>query len=362
MRNATRPRARVTVALLALLALVAAACAPADEETAVEGDDNGNGEASGGDGEEISLDFASFVGDQHVLHDSMWVHLADEAEAATDGRVEIQFHLGGALVEGPETIDAVSTGAVDMGWALQGYTAGQFPLTEGIEMPFQHESAVDATEALWDAYEEVPGLQEEYGEVKVIGLWTHDLGELFTIDEPVETLEDFEGKRIRAPGPVQEDLLRALGAEPVSMPSPDIYDSLERGVIDGAMLANSAVLVYDLQDIVDYGTKCGCYVAAGFAVMNQDVWDSLDSDAQQAIDDVAGRELSLRGAAAYDDEYHEADEIMAEAGVEFVEPNDDELQRWFDAAEPMVQDWIDARESDGLPAQDVWDAISAANG
>ena len=351
-RLLTKMRSHTLVAVTGL-ALLLAACA-ADDDPVAENDVPVDEEE---ELEDVRLNLASFTGGEHVLHEPMWEYLRDEISDRTDGRVEIEIHPGGALTAGPETYENVQAGAIEMGWALQGYTPGRFPLTEVIEFPFLFDSAEEATNVLWDLYEEFPELQEEYGDVKILGLWVHDIGELFTVDNSVEQLEDVQGLRLRNPGPIQERLIDALGASAVSMPSPDIFDSLERGVIDGAMLAQSAVLSFGLLDLVDHVTKCGCYVASGFVGMNLDTWESLDDEAQQAFEEVTGRDLSLRAAVAYDEEYDIVDGHLEEEGVEFIELSDDELARWEDQAEPIIEEWIEEREADGFPARELWDRM-----
>src|SRR5919106_2603919 len=132
-----------------------------------------------------------------------------------------------------------------MGWALHGYTPGRFPLTQVVELPFLFDSAVTGTETLWDLYEEFDALQDEYSDTHVVALWTHDVGDLFTTQQPVRSASDVSGLSIRTPAPMQNNRIEALGGSAVGMPAPELYDSLDRGVIDGLMIGHSGVPTFN---------------------------------------------------------------------------------------------------------------------
>jgi hypothetical protein len=62
--------------------------------------------------------------------DSVCNKAAEAVNEATRGVVSIEFQPGGALAAPPGTFENTVAGGQDMGWALQGYHAGVFPVTE----------------------------------------------------------------------------------------------------------------------------------------------------------------------------------------------------------------------------------------
>ena len=207
---------------------------------------------------------------------------------------------------------------------------------------------------MWD---EFPEFREEYGDVKVLGLWVHDLGDLWTRDKRVETMEDINGLTLRSPSPVQNAVIERLGGNPVGMPAPEIFDSLERGVIDGLMIAQSGLRSFSLFPVLKYGVACNCYVAAMWLTMNLDKWNSLSPAQQAAIDELSGRAFSMGAAEVYDAAYVSTEAAIQEAGIEKVVLSDDEMARWIDVTQPVIDEWIAARESEGVPAQAMWDRL-----
>ena len=308
-------------------------------------------------GDPVTLTLGHPFPEQHPIHQGALIPFAEAVNEGTDGTITIEFHPGGALAPAPQVYDNMQVGGQDLGWALQGYTAGRFPATEVIELPFQFESASQATEILWTLYDEYPELQAEYDDAHLLGLWVHDIGDLWTRDKQVLVLEDVAGLNLRFPTPVIGDLITEMGAIPVGMPAPQIFDSLSTGVIDGLMIAVSGLQSFQLYPELAYGTECNCYVAAQWFSMNLDTWNSLTPDAQAVIDAAAGRTVSFQAATVYDGAYAAVSQTAIDEGVEKYVLPDDELARWLAVGDTVIADWVTEREGEGLPAQAMFDRM-----
>ena len=73
-------------------------------------------------------------------------------------------------------------------------------------------------------------------------------------------------------------LLEELGAEPVGMPAPRIYESMQRGTIDGYMLPWEAVKGFRLEEVSDQHTEFGFYSLAFVLTMNKARYESLPAE------------------------------------------------------------------------------------
>ena len=240
---------------------------------------------------------------------------AEAVNEATNGTISIEFQPGGALAAPPATFENTVAGGQDLGWALQGYHAGVFPVTEIVEQPFQFTSAMQATQTLWDLYDEFPALQDEYSDVQLLGLWTHDIGDIWTKSVQVQTVDDMQGLTLRFPTGIMGQVMEAMGATTVGLPAPEIFDSLSTGVIDGLSIAVSGLESFGLYPELAYGTTCDCYVAAQYLVINLDSWSALTPDAQQVMLDL-GREYSLVAAEVYDEAYVAIFQKAMDEGIE----------------------------------------------
>lgn len=348
-----------TATCAAALGLLLAACGNGADTAATDEPAATDGEITGPD---VTLTLGHPFPPTHPIQVGAIEPFIDEVSEATNGTVTIEIVPGGGLGPAPATYENTVIGAQDMGWALHGYTPGRFPLTEIVEMPFTFDSATQATEALWTLYDEFPELQEEYSDVHVLGLWTHDVGDLWTSGTRVTTVEDLAGLTLRAPGPMQNQLLSELGASPVGLPAPELFDSLERGVINGLMIANSGLESFNLYPVLDYGVQCNCYVAAQFLVVNNESWDQLSPEQQAAVDEAGRQTLSLRAAEIYDEEYQNVADKLGQEGIALTVLEGQELERWEQAGDAVAQSWIAEREAEGAPGRAMFDRLQEIAG
>jgi TRAP-type C4-dicarboxylate transport system substrate-binding protein len=305
-------------------------------------------------GERVTLTFGHPYPPTDPIQTQVWEPWVKEVSERTGGTVTIEIYPGGALAPAPSIYEIVASGAQDLGWTMPGYTPGRFPITQIIEAPFMFENARQATEAtakLWDEFE---AFRAEYKDVHTLAVWAMDTGDLFTRQKPVRTLKDIAGLTIRAPSPLQSQALEAMGARPVSLPGPEIFDAIERGVIDGYKLANSATQVFDLGKTSRYRTVCHCYTGAFVLVMNPRAWDKLSEKQKAVLTELSGTGLALKLA---DEHQAQADRVAKEywpaSGMETIDLSAEEFARWRTAVQPVFDRWIQERETAGAPGRQM---------
>ena len=90
---------------------------------------------------------------QHPVSQRILIPLAEELAAKSDGRIKLTIHAGGSVTSPATIYEDVVSGAIDMGWTLQGYTPGKYPLSEALELPFQFESTLEASSTFWELFQ-----------------------------------------------------------------------------------------------------------------------------------------------------------------------------------------------------------------
>jgi TRAP-type C4-dicarboxylate transport system substrate-binding protein len=180
-------------------------------------------------------------------------------------------------------------------------------------------------------------------------LWNSDTAGLMTRAKPVRTLEDLKGMRIRTPSAAQSAQLTALGAVPVDMPVTQIYNAIERGVIDGTMIPLSAMLDFKLLEVVKYLTIDAPLGRSPFLVaMQRKRYESLPADLKKIIDDTTGLEMSLGGARSYDKKNKAALE-EAKKTREVIPLAAAERNRWLEIFRKLAKEKAEEVDKKGLP-------------
>lgn len=256
-----------------------------------------SGLSPGATAEELS--FASFTPPQHTVTASVVDKLADGVKAATNGALTIRHYPGGELGKGPvEQYVRVVQGAADMSWGLQGYTSSQFPKTMLVELPGSVKPGTTGHDMIWNAFD--AHLASEYPGTKPLALWVSEPNIIIMKDKMVRTPDDLNGLKIRVAGAVAAEVVEALGATPVQMPIPQVYNALQTGLIDGIITGASAVSDFKLHEVANsYTVGAPLGRISFFAVMNKAKYDGLPDDQKAAIDAIAGRGLSNSAETAW---------------------------------------------------------------
>ena len=305
--------------------------------------------AVGADAAELRL--ATAFPPTHLMQTRMLNPWAEEVSKASNGSLVIKMHPGGELVSGPNTFKRVQDGVADIGESLQGYTSDQFPRTLLIEMPGLAKDNATATQMMWRAIEL---LKPEYDKTRILALWSTGPNTVVMRKDPVRTVEDLKGKRVRTPSALLGDVAKALGMSPVSMQIGDVYQAMQTGVIDAVLTGHSALEGFKLGEVSKYYPDYAFGVSPLFLVMNQRSYDRLSAEHRALLDRTAGQKLSLVGAGVYDAEAIRQLDNEVKAGRGEVNKLPDAERRKLEAAiAPLSDKMITDREAAGIPAKRI---------
>ncbi len=272
----------------------------------------------------------------------------------SDGRIKVRVFPAQTLGKAAAGYDNAVNGVADITWTVQGYTANRFPLTQILELPGMFETAEVGSCALQKLYDS-GALDNEYKDSHPIFLHTHGPGQLHTRGKAVKKLSDLKGLKIRRPTAVIGRMLSALGAEPVGMPAPKIYEATQRGVIDGFLLPWEAVKSFRADEVVDNHTELNLYSLAFIMTMNKKTYESLSPENKKVIDNNSGMKWARITGVGYDENTEPAKRATLKTGhLNILSEN--ERKAWSKAASGVSEGYISDLEAKGLPARKVYKA------
>ena len=280
-----------------------------------------------------------------------WIKRVEEASR---GKVKIQVYPAQTLVKGPDSWNAIKSGVVDMAFCFHGFWPDLTPLSDVISLPTLPVKTADkGSEVLWKLYEKFPAIQREFQDVKVLALWTSDPYFLITTKKQIKTLEDIKGMKIRVTGGPPTEQMKALGGVPILIPTPDTYQSLDKGVVDGMTAPWEPIHGYRLVEVVKYYTMIPLNVTYFSMAMNKDKWNSLPKDVQDAIMSVGGLEGSKFLGRNYFDAAEGGVMELAKSGnhqmTRYVLPPEEQARWTKVAGEPLWAEWVKKMEARGRP-------------
>ncbi|MHA7874044.1 TRAP transporter substrate-binding protein [Roseivivax sp.] len=300
--------------------------------------------------QEVTLRLHQFLPAQANVPKNVLDVWADNVEEASEGRIEVQrfpsMQLGGTP---PELIDQAIDGVADVIWTVAGYTPGRFPRAEVFELPFTMTDAEAVSRAYWQLAEEAM-MDQDFADFKVLGLWVHGPGVIHS-SEPVESLEDLNGLKLRAPTRLTTKLFSDLGATTVGMPVPAIPEALSKGVVDGAVIPWEVTGALKVNELVSNHTTFGdetLYTTTFIFAMNQDRYDALPDDLKAVIDDNSGLEFSgFAGKQMQSDDAGPRQAAM-ERGNNIIELTPEQIAPWKEAAQQVTEDWVAEMDEAGM--------------
>ncbi len=304
---------------------------------------------------DYTLRFAHFWPAVAGAHKQLFQVWADKVEKDSAGRIKVEIYPSATLSKPPAQYDAVANRIADVTATVQGYTANRFPLTQIVELPGLVQTAKQGSCVIQGLYDE--GLiSSEYAQTRPLFMFTHGPGHLHTKGKAIKTPADLEGLRIRRPTTVVGSLLEGLGAQPVGMPAPESYQSLQRGVIDGVSLPWEGQLAFRLNELTDNHTELGGLYTLSFVVtMNKDVYNDMPADLKKVIDDNSGKAWSEVAGKVFDDQDVKGRAAAVAAGHNFIEvEGGTENPDWKPVLDKATEAYLADLEGKGMPARNVY--------
>jgi len=304
------------------------------------------------------LTMSSWVSPNHPLTKDVLGVWASEVERATQGRVKFQM-LPKHPSAPPGTFDAVRDGLVDVSFVTASYTPARHPLPLLAELPGAGATAEINSVAYSRIHWKYLQQANEYRGIKLLGVFTHGPGQMFTVNKPVRSVADLAGMKIRSGGGVSEQAAKALGASPLVKPAPESYELLSSGVADGIFFPAESIKSFNLDKVIKYATffPGGFYSSSFGFFMNEDKWNKLSKQDQDAITSVSGEALARLAGKAWDRADKAGLDTMKAASVEIIDASPEFVAEVRKRTEPLVQDWIKSANAKGIDGARVFAAF-----
>lgn len=304
--------------------------------------------------QEVTLRVHSFLPPQGTVPAEFLEPWAEKVMEESDGRINVEVYHSMALGGAPGALfDQVREGVVDIAWGLPGWTPGRFPMAETFELPFIAGDAEATSRALWRFYEE--HLTEEFVDVHMLGMNVHGPG-MFHMNAPaIETPDDLAGRAVRGPTRLTTRLIEALGGTAIGMPVTQIPESLQRNVIDGAIIPWEVTRALRVSELVDTHTEIAgdrsLYTTVFFYAMNREAYEDLPQDLRAVIDANSGAETSAWIGRVMQEFDAPGREAAVERGNTIITIEGEALAEWVERAEPVRAGWIAEMSERGIDAE-----------
>ncbi|MGH3757465.1 TRAP transporter substrate-binding protein DctP [Actinophytocola sp.] len=284
---------------------------------------------SGESGEPIELRYASY-NPEALSQSKMAAAFMDGVEECTNGQVTFERFWQGSLFGATEVMPAISEGQVDVGSMVTAFQIEALPLWEISGLPFTGDNEVAIMETMSELYESNDLFREQFDKFNVEMLAFHTPGPAATMTrEPITSVGDLDGLKLRAVGLIAE-AFGAVGAEAVAIDPAEMYEAVERGVIDGiGALPFDTAPSFGLDEVAPHvtNTGIGIYASSGFGI-NKNVYEELPDSVKECMDEVGDDVESNQTISILEEFNNSACDAFKAAGGSVTTFSEDEIADW----------------------------------
>ncbi len=264
---------------------------------------------------------------------------AERINKAGKGVLHIDKRDGPTIANHTNYYSRAVAGVFQIGWGLQAYVGGKFPLTNVVTLPFEVEKSELGSTAFWGLY--ASGLLNgEYDEIRPIMLVAFPQVGVQLAKKPDHPIETLDGLKLAVGIKVLADVTKRLGGTPLSLPITQYYEALQRGTVDGTLSQWTQFQPYKLGEVTVYHIDTTLGGGAAMVFITNKAYAALPDTAKKLIDANAGEAESRKFGAFWDrinDEWRQ--KVKAMPGHTVVELSAAQKAKWRGLVAPVVQHW-----------------------
>jgi TRAP-type C4-dicarboxylate transport system substrate-binding protein len=227
------------------------------------------------------LRFATYVNEVDARYKG-FQKFAELAEKKTAGRVKMQIFGSGTLHAFDKAIESVNAGVSDVSAVVAAAIDKRLPcanITHFLPMPVDWERHPE----LDREYNEL--LKDEFAKQGLVAVHSSN----FSYDQewwfrtPVDKVDDLKGRLVRSVAPVTTHIIRKWGGKPVFIAPTEVYQSAERGVVEGVNMGVATFSSWKLWNVMPYMVNAKLFYGNVMYSMSKRKFDALSAQDQASV-------------------------------------------------------------------------------
>ncbi|MCC0031467.1 MAG: TRAP transporter substrate-binding protein DctP [Brucellaceae bacterium] len=283
-------------------------------------------------------------------------------ESASNGKVAVEMFIGTQLCsKGAECLQGVADGSIDVYISTSGGAAGIFPYVQVLDLPYLMSDDRIAEDVLSGDFVRTMremALNDSGGKIRLMtigntGGWRNFANTKHRVAKP----EDISGLKIRTVvADLPQELVKAMGGSPTPIPWPELFTSLQTGVVEGSKNGITDIMGMKFPDAgLKYMTLDGHAYMGALWWMSNDKFMAMPEDLRRVVVD-GFAELQQATFASPKRKSIQAYQDFVAGGGDLYVPTPEEKAAFKEAAAP-VYDWFKANVKGG---EDIFNAMNDA--
>jgi len=268
----------------------------------------------------------------------------EDVKKNTNGAVDINVHSNGSLIKHPDILRAVSTGQVNIAEFLLGQFGNEDPVFAADNVPFVA-PGYDNGLKFYQAQKPVLEKKLQGRGMKLLYAVSWPGQGIYTKD-PVKSVSDFKGLKMRTYSPLTSRLAELLGASPTIAQVPDVPQMFATGAMHAMVTSSATGTATKAWEFVKNYYKTNAWNPKNVVVVNERAFGRLPKDQQDGILKAAAA-AEPRGWEMSRAREKDADELLAKNGVSVQEPSAELKAALSKIGEQMAAEWEKSAGAEG---------------
>jgi TRAP-type C4-dicarboxylate transport system substrate-binding protein len=280
-------------------------------------------------------------GEFHTVNIKTFV---EDVKKATGGQLDITVHSNQSLIKHPDSMRAVSTGQVHIAEFLLGQFGNEEPLFNADNIPFLAAGYDNA----WKLYQAQKAVLEKKLQGRGLKLlysvaWP---GQGLYTKNPLKTVDDLKGQKIRTYSPTTARLFELLGASPTVIQASEIPQAFATGTISGMITSSATGSSSKAWEFVKNYYTTSAMHPKNVVVVNTRSFERLPDAQKKALVGAAGP-AEKRGWELSRKRESDANKLLADNGMTLHKPDAAMMEAYNKVGETMLAEWLKTVGADG---------------
>lgn len=273
------------------------------------------------------------------LVQQVFIPWAKKVSAESGGAIKVEVKAGRTLVSPFNVYERVQADVAQIGWGVQSFMKGRFRRSGVAGLPFEANTAEEASVALWRLY--AKGITAvEYKEVRPLAIIVFPPSSLHAKNKPIKSLADIKGLKIAVGDRLGAQVVKRLGAAPISLRLPEMYQGLNRGTVEGVHMVWTAFMPFKLFEVTKHHYDLPLGAGSAMVFMSAKGYDALPAAGRKAIDANSGEAFSHSFGKFWDRVGRGGRAAVSKMpGHSFAAMPSAEVAKWRASMQPVVEGW-----------------------
>jgi TRAP-type C4-dicarboxylate transport system substrate-binding protein len=289
--------------------------------------------------DEINLIFATMAPPASPTGQLILKPWARRVTEQSKGLLRIDPRDGFALANFANAYDRVLNDVIQIAWILHSVYGNQFRLSSVTHLPFESDDSAVASVALSRLYK-TGLLAADYAETEPLVLAVLSQSRLHLVKEP-RSIDDYAGLKIIAGGKIYSDEASRLGATPVTLTLGEMYDALQRGTADGALMGWAAFSSFKLAEVTSFHVEAPLGTTSSMIFMSKKKFAALPEAARTVLRANSGEAEARRlGVHLQHELATQREHARALANHKIVVPSEAQAERLKSRLASITTEWV----------------------